>query len=735
MAADARAQVASGLHPGGRDGAGYLWTLGALEQGRARCLAPPAAAAGDASATGGEEQAFLAAVLEEIGNHVAAIKGEQHYALVERVFHGISSGRGLSPWFLSQGARRALLDVTAHFVVNGAFASAALAFLVGSFSPPMEVRPVKFGYPSEVDAARGFRCTQSEGKPGGPDGAQVGEVETILGELAHAVETCLNLAPTVREEFVGIVLAKMPHKYVDVWRSQCYVAMVLWLAEKSLLNSASDRFLGRIVERLVELDVEVNWGVVPKLSTVQGPPEALEEDTENDSLHVSSRGGSLDEIDEADLFEVSTLNVDEVQRQQQQGKDPLARVKATSRNHTEASSPPAVISDPNLLKMDLLLHMTLQYLKSAHDSGQGSAIHTAILDSFQRAVFPVHKGTRFVQFLVFYSCSRQPDCRRFTSFLISIFLDASFPVVLRTLAALYLGNLVARAGFVSSDLAGEVLDVVSCWCVQFCKRNPVNTGEASAIEDIGVFHAAFQALVCSFCLLFASRRNRRMDEKLHDFLQSLHLGHVCEHWTCPVAACIPSTVEEFLKGAVQWRVLSTRAAEKLRGGVGRLSTQSDDAYSLPFDLWRLDLSSKFIENQSSYRMCLTHDLQADQVYDYHGNAISASKGLQFRAGSSGRNGGHIYPESLDIETDGSYPSDLSFQQNTPQYGDSMDMKHPWLHMNQRPIPIGAQAQDILYKKQLDGQSVSPVVGSMNADLSPDFNAMSIGRSFNESKFL
>ena len=118
------------------------------------------------------------------------------------------------------------------------------------------------------------------------------------------------------------------------------------------------------------------------------------------------------------------------------------------------------MTDPNAEKLDILMTIVLQYIKAAHDEGDGVPAHEVLLNSFQRSIFPVYK-TRLTQLLVFYSCSRQPNCKKFVALLSSIYLNHSNVEEAKVSAVAYLGSLVARADNLPFNIAFEVITLIS----------------------------------------------------------------------------------------------------------------------------------------------------------------------------------------------------------------------------------------------------------------------------------
>ena len=92
-------------------------------------------------------------------------------------------------------------------------------------------------------------------------------VQPFLGGLALLAGMASSWSEGSHEEVVQQVLAKWPHKYVDKFRSECFLTVSFWLS-LGQLKSASNRILARAVIFLVELDVETKWDGVSDLGPV-----------------------------------------------------------------------------------------------------------------------------------------------------------------------------------------------------------------------------------------------------------------------------------------------------------------------------------------------------------------------------------------------------------------------------------------------------------------------------------
>ena len=649
---------------------------------------------------------ILSSLLESVGRHVSTLTRQSHFSLVERLFEGVSHGRGLSPWFLEDESRRTLLDLVTHLIVSGTLANIALDFLVRSFYPHVTLRCWAYKHDGVRDDDEAERERER----------MKAKQRRILEDVRKTVEDCLRMAPTLHEEVVGQVLSKWPHKYIDLFRSECYITISLGLAA-GRLKYAAERVLACIVDSLVELDAEISWEKVPEITcnNVEMQSPGL---VPQDAVVSSRKDSDFDELDEADVFEVCT-----VQEAENNGNGNCQQ-KTTS--NLDGLSPKNVqtkpdVSDPNVEKLDLLMHIALQYVKGAHDEGLGAAVHESLLGSFQRSIFPVCK-TRLTQFLVFYSCARQPNCKTYLAFLSSVFLNNSTADETRISALQYLCSFAARAENLPFTVGLEVMSMISNWCIHFCQQNCREGGvDRRLSEEYNVFFAACEALLHSFSFILSACRELPNIKMLNNLCSSCLL-QVCGHWSNPLAKCATAVVEEFLQQTVRFKFLTSDVVARLRQMHGDSFPSSDRLF--PFNLCNLKQSGSFILTHSMYRN--------EALRSASGNEYSQTdRDAGLRIGSMGQRSDTQFSQSpsTGLEFGGSYLSEEG-----DFYNGNSTAREAWFAGNQRPVPIGMKAQELVHTKYFDGFSGSPgIPGSMSTDHSPDIS-MSLGTSFNDNKW-
>ena len=499
------------------DAVRYREVLEALDGARA-LLTAATRASSHADASGGvdagldasaqAQDADLAQLLEEIANRVSSIRRESHHALVERLFDGVTRGRGLSPWFMRELSRRALLDLATHFLVSGTLTQTALAFVVQCFCPPIDVA----AWPSPAAERQ------------------------IVDEVREMAKIAIQVAPAAHEDLLALILTRVPHKYTDARRSECFVSTVFWLAAAPM-RQAADRLLSCVIDRLVELDVEVQWEGVRSMDDA-----FADADIDGDDAMVRTgpaSGGEIGDLDEADVFEVAM-------------------------GDGFPNPTPSRLPDPYLDKLDALLAHALRFVKAAFDTGEGAAVLDAILSAYQRAIFPVGK-LRAVQSLAFYACARAPHDPRLVGYLAAACCagPALSPSV-RASAMDHLGSLLYRLTGQPPPSAQEALEGITKAGLHFARAHPPGVGAGAA--DLALFGAACRAAVAIFCAMAAGGAWGRAHAEAS--FRRLGLRDMLEHWTRPMRACNAHAGRELVRNAEHAGWINRMGAKRLAAEAG-----------------------------------------------------------------------------------------------------------------------------------------------------------------------
>jgi len=670
-----------------REGTGYAEVVGALDGARVSLGALPSVHEADSP----DGDADLAALLSSLNDCASLVCRDAHYELVERLFDGITAGKGLTPWFLGSQSRRALLNVVTNLVVSGTMARTALEFLVRSLHPPLGLR--QWTGPAPDEQARRRRQRQ------------------IAEDLRHCLASCLRMAPTLHEEVAQLVCSKFPHKWMDLVRTEAYLDTAFWLA-RGPLRHAADRILARAVQLLVELDVEANFGGVAELPLASAeyfPSPSDQNRRLSDGRLGNGNGNNLDELDEADMFEVCT-----VEEAEQGFRLPAAKQQAPT--PTKPSHPPL---DPNLDKADAILHAVLCFVRDAAEDGQGAVLLECLLLTFRTTVFPV-RGTRIAQFPVFYAGHlTAAKSGNLAQFLADAFRDPKADDEQRARAALHLGSLVARSEDLPFAVAFDAMALLAHWCLHFCQHHHQPRAQIPEAQG-AAFSCAFRGLLHALAFASPTAQDHSQLRALCDLCERCVL-RVCSHWSQPFGTVPRAEADTFLRQARRLGLLGPDAIQAM----GRAAQEADGSggaamLSEPFAMVDLPRSGPFVGSLAGYRW------QPAKA------TLSAPKELsaEFRVGSAGQRSDTSLGQSPGFG--GSYLSDEGeyFAGNS---------REAWFAGSQRPVPIGMKAQELVnsFGGGSPGLGVSFMTNSISTDLenhSPDL-AMSLGTSLTDNKFL
>lgn len=403
----------------------------------------------------------------------------------------------------------------------------------------------------------------------------------VLERLHLSLVQILELVPTAAFRLQHIVVQRMPHRTIEKQWLALYVENLLRLESSSLGGALGGQMLSLIVDRLVEIDVEIRWEDIVR---------------EEDSSKVFMFHMNLDDDDEAGVKDAE----EGLSAADATGPGCEAKQQHGAIASRQARNGPLPTLDEIADKMDVMMDMTLEHLQMCVNNGHGNQVFEALIRSFQTTILDTYKS-KFTQFLLFYMCSLSPaTCgNTFASLLCDIFVSKSRPAQTRMSAAAYLASYLARANYLPLSVVLESVRRLLEWCVSYAqladdRRNPSMSTADPLVH--GVFYSACQAVMYVLCFRL---RELTEDHKLKRVLRNLPLQELVEHHLKPLNVCLPSVVEEFVKQASIAQLVDCRAWEDSRemagsqisgsfGGEGRL-----DMF-FPFDPYLLRQSDRFI---------------------------------------------------------------------------------------------------------------------------------------------
>ncbi|KAI5683905.1 hypothetical protein M9H77_05133 [Catharanthus roseus] len=474
-----------------------------------------------------EEVALLVTCLKSLSGAVSCINAIHHGSLLAAIF-------GMSLWNYSSDVMDALVELLTSLAgSNGQFVDLCLDMLVSNFTPP-------------------FTFMEALKKPFG-----LRRKDQVLDHVHSTLKNIADLVPLSPLRLEKIIKDRMPNIYTKEPLIVMYVENMLRLESSAIGELVGSTMLVAIIDRLIDLDVEIHWDDILRDDFGKGIFEMELEDLEGPA------GDPLQDVDERQIW-----------LEQLFGENLVAP------------------------KLDSLMVLTFEHLKSSHESGRLHQAFETLLQSFQKTVLTAYKS-KFAQFVIFYACSLDPDyCgTRFADTLINIFENSNYPEW-RMSAVAYLASYLSRAKFVSASLVADMLERLVNWCYTYSK----NLNEDLNPKAHKVYYAGCQAVMYVLCFrMRAIVAVPRLRSKL--FL--MQIADILRHKLNPLKVCLPSIVEEFLRLARSARLFSL--PDNLAAN-GMLESDFSVAFGgperldmfFPFDPCLLKKSDRFIRPNFVY---------------------------------------------------------------------------------------------------------------------------------------
>ncbi|KAL2458795.1 RNA polymerase I specific transcription initiation factor RRN3 protein [Forsythia ovata] len=480
-----------------------------------------------------EEVALLVTCLKALTGAVSCIHIVHHQSLLAAIF-------GMSLWNYGTDVMDALVELLISLAASsGDYVDLCLEMIVSNFIPP----PSSSSYFIEL-------LKQPRGL------AKKGQVLDCLHSTLKDIANLVPLSPLRLEK---IVRDRMPNIYTKEPFIVIYVENMLKLESGAMHELVGSTMLVAIMDRLIDLDVEIAWDDILQDDFCKGIFDMELEDLEKTDYHV------------------------------QQDGDELTRESFIQR-----------FLGGNLIaeKLDSLMVLTFEHLTSCSESGRLIQVFETLIHSFQKTVLTAYKS-KFTQFVMFYACSLDPEnCGKiFASTLLEIFVSSIYPEW-RMSAVAYLASYLARAKFVSASFVAATLESIVNWCYDYCKDQDGDLNPRAH----KVFYAGCQAIMYVLCFRM---RSMLSIPRLKSQLLLMRVENILGHPLNPLQVCLPSIVEEFRRLAkannvftvpetfVDYGLLESECSRAF-GGVERL-----DMF-FPFDPCLLRKSDRYIRPNFVY---------------------------------------------------------------------------------------------------------------------------------------
>lgn len=470
-----------------------------------------------------DEVALLVTSLKALSGAVSCFDNV-HHELLSAIF-------GMSMWNYSPDVMDALVElIIALAAANGKYLESCLEMLVSNFMPPNSFLEL-------LKQPRGLA-----------------RKDHVLDRVHSALEDIADLIPLAPMRLRQIVHQKMPNTYIKEALIVVYVENMLRLERSAMGGVVGDMMLTAVVDKLIDLDVEIEW------------EDILQDD--------SGKG----------IFEMELEDLEETLDDADQDGDELTR---------EYSSGRSFWGNVNAEKLDSLLVLMFQHLNTCAKDGQLAKVFETLLESFQITVLSAYKS-KFSQFVMFYACSLDPEVcgTKFADILADIFMSNSFPPLKRMSAVAYLASYLSRAKFLSVSFVVKMVQRLVGWCWKYCENQDGDINPKAH----RVFYSGCQAIMYALCF----RMRSAMDiPRLKSQLFLMPIEAILKHPLNPLKVCLPSIVEEFLRQAKAARLFTVSETfvfndlleselSRAFGGMERL-----DMF-FPFDPCLLKKSDRFI---------------------------------------------------------------------------------------------------------------------------------------------
>jgi len=273
--------------------------------------------------------------------------------------------------------------------------------------------------------------------------------EPRIEGLYGCTHSLLLLVPTGLPALFEALKAAFPHRRQGVGMHRAYTRRLLRLAQA--LPALEDRLLSIVVDRMVEIDVEISIhdvdedqnrehdAAVAVSQEHSGPAES--------QVHIETLADKLDVMIELVfqyLDEKCSADAGLAGVGCAEPVHPLSPSAVPSENESSSSASSKNQEAPARSGNDLVSR------RRQHALGLMLAI-------FERSVLPTYKS-RFTQFVVFYLCRLSSAfADTFTGRLINNLRNRSLPLVLRVACASYVSSFLSRARFVDDTTVRSAL--------------------------------------------------------------------------------------------------------------------------------------------------------------------------------------------------------------------------------------------------------------------------------------
>ena len=528
---------------------------------------------------------------------------------------------------ISDGMLRLVVNLVS---INGeGIVQLVVQFLAKNIVPPSDAYLEKS---KEIQRAVGALTEQqaiaseAKGAAGGATSAEhaadvvvMNHLQSTMTRVRSALEQILSLVPTSSTLALPILVRAMPH-CVRRKEVQCsYLYCIFGIAESSAAGASIwDGLFGSVVEKLLEVDVEVRWDDIEDalkldMDAETRDAEAIETQRElggdDDHQGVFDLEEFLQDSGDSSSGGVKALDINGERSDIGSKKAPKAAIGEGAVPNRKACSASMVSAE----KLDAMMDVTFSHIKrQCAKVGQQEVLRT-VMNVFERVLLLAHRS-KFTQYVVFHTVCLDSQPQRssqiFCKMLIEKYAgDEARPTIVRLAALAFASSFVVRFAKIPSAVVVDMLMWLSSSCVREGLRaslgapgNGSQSLQPSNSNQLSLLHGSCQALLYILC--FRLRHLAAGNKEALALKQQLHLDDILLSPLQPLRYCIQDISQEFLLQASHYALFSSEQLRELQGQThGNASGANVGANGnhgmgrplelfFPFDPYLLRLSSR-----------------------------------------------------------------------------------------------------------------------------------------------
>jgi RNA polymerase I-specific transcription initiation factor RRN3 len=340
---------------------------------------------------------------------------------------------------------------------------------------------------------------------------------TVVGERLHrTLKSLLKMVPLGVQALLPALVDRFPHKAVPLSKQEYFLCHALYVCD--YVPVVFSRILTLVVERMILLDVEI------KLADAFSDEE------------VSDTDEPVNDDDDEGMF-----SMDEESPQ-----------KLSRRHHGTIASQPAhqgkerkrkaLMVDETAEKLDVVMNILLNFLETHFNEKHFEVLQRVFDDSIIRT----HRS-KYVQFLVFWACNKDPVFMAgFLQRLVTMLMADNAPMHLRRTCCSYLASFVSRAEYLDVTIVYKSLFYLLSIAQSHIQSHSYGISrrqEAGLLKQHELFYSICQSAF--YIVAFRGADALHNSEALKN-LKSLPWQAVLTCGLDPLKYCLDSVCREFI---------------------------------------------------------------------------------------------------------------------------------------------------------------------------------------------